>query len=125
MSSLKTELPTPHKLRKAREDGQVAHSKDLTQTLLVLAIFGHILGNAPTILRDFGEMMLMPAGVMGMEFNAAVNVVGTQLLRRMAVMLAPFLMIVLAVGLLAELGQTGFLISFKAAKPSGKKLNVV
>ncbi|HSY29834.1 MAG TPA: EscU/YscU/HrcU family type III secretion system export apparatus switch protein, partial [Burkholderiaceae bacterium] len=31
MSSEKTEQPTSHKLRQAREDGQVAKSKDFTQ----------------------------------------------------------------------------------------------
>lgn len=123
--SEKTEQPTPQKLRKAREDGQVPHSKDFTQTVLVAALFGYLLASAEDIVHDFAEMMLMPAGVLTMEFNLAVNAVATQLLRRALEILAPFLGIVILLGLLAEAGQTGMLISFKAMKPSGKKLNVV
>jgi type III secretion protein U len=122
--SEKTELPTPQKIRKAREDGQVAHSKDLTQTVLVVALFGYTLASADTLVREFGEMILLPAGVLGMDFEQAVNAVATQLLRRGVEMLAPFLGIVIGLGLLVEFAQTGMLISFKALKPSGKKLNV-
>ncbi len=122
--SEKTEEPTPQKIRKAREDGQVAHSKDLTQTVLVVALFSYMLGNAETIMRDFSQMILMPAGLMRMEFDQAVNALATQLLRKSVEMLAPFLGIVIGVGLLVELAQTGMNISFKAAMPSGKKLDV-
>jgi type III secretion protein U len=120
----KTELPTPHRIRKAREEGQVAHSKDFTQTVLVVALFGYVLGNAEALVRDFAEMILMPAGVLALDFDLAVNALATQLLRKGLEMLAPFLGIVIGLGLLVELGQTGMLISFKALEPSGKKLNV-
>jgi len=122
--SEKTEQPTAQKIRKAREDGQVAHSKDLTQTVLVVALFGYMLGNAEAIIRDFAEMILMPAGLMRMDFDAAVNALATELLRKGMEMLAPFLGIVIGLGLLVELAQTGLNISFKAMAPSGKKLNV-
>ena len=42
MSGEKTEQPTHKKLRDARQKGDVAHSKDFTQTLLVLALFGYM-----------------------------------------------------------------------------------
>ena len=38
-SEEKTEQPTPHKLKKAREKGQVAHSKDVITTALTLGVF--------------------------------------------------------------------------------------
>ena len=79
--SEKTEQPTPQKIRKAREDGQVAHSKDTTQTVLVVALFGYMLGNAEALVRRLAGMILMPAGVLGMEFTQAVNALATQLLR--------------------------------------------
>ena len=123
--SEKTELPTPQRLRKAREDGQVPYSKDFTQTVLVASLFGYMLVASDTLVRGFAEMMLMPASVIGMEFEQAVNSVATQLLRRGAKLLAPFIGIVLVVGLLADATQTGMNISFKALKPSGKKLDVV
>ncbi len=122
--SEKTEQPTPHKIRKAREDGQVAHSKDTTQTVLIVALFGYMLGNAETLVRGFASMILMPAGVLGMEFTQAVNALATQLLREAVGLLAPFLGIVIGLGLFTEMAQTGMNFSFKAMMPSGKKLNV-
>lgn len=122
--SEKTEQPTPQRIRKAREEGQVAHSKDFTQTALIMALFGYTLGNAEALVRELTEMMLLPVGVLGMDFDAAVNAVATQLMRRAIEMLAPFLGIVIGIGLLVEFTQTGMLISWKALAPSGKKLDV-
>lgn len=122
--SEKTEQPTPQRIRKAREDGQVAHSKDFTQTILVIALFGYMLGNAEAIIREFSEMILLPATVYGLEFDQAVNTVATQLMRRGIEMLAPFVGLVIGLGLLAEFTQTGMLVSWKALAPSGKKLDV-
>lgn len=122
--SEKTEQPTSQKLRKARQDGQVAHSKDFTQTVLILALFGYLLSDAPSIMRKLGEMMLFPGGLLTMDFDAAVNVLLTEMLRLSIEILAPFLLIVIGLGLFVEMFQTGMLISFKAVKPSGKKLNV-
>lgn len=123
--SEKTEQPTPQKLRKAREEGQVAHSKDLTQTLLIMALFGHLLLTAPEVAETMGAMMVMPAGVLQMDFDAAVNAVATHLLREGLKLLAPYVGIVILLGLLVEFAQTGGNIAFKAIKPSGKKLDVV
>jgi len=123
--SEKTEKPTPQKIRKARQDGQVAHSKDTTQTVLVVALFGYMLGNAEALVRAMASMILMPASVVGMEFHLAVNALATALLIEAAWIVAPFLGIVIGLGLFAEMAQTGMNFSFKAMLPSGKKLNVL
>jgi len=124
MSSEKTEQPTPKKIQKAREDGQVAKSKDFTQTVLILAIFGYMLGDAEATVRRMGEMMVFPAGLLRMNFEDAVNVVVTQMFRDMVWMLLPYLLIVIGLGIFIEALQTNLLISFKSIIPSGKKLNV-
>ena len=41
-SGEKTEEPTPKKLREAREKGQVAQSRDVTSTALLIVIFAYI-----------------------------------------------------------------------------------
>lgn len=123
--SEKTEYPTAKKLRKAREDGQVAHSKDFTQTVLILAIFGYLLTSAESMFKAMGQMMLLPSTVLGMKFEDALNVIVTQLWRESVVLLMPFLLIVIGLGLFIELLQTGMLFSIKAMMPSAKKLNIV
>lgn len=123
--SEKTEKPTPTKLRKAREEGQIAHSKDLTQTVLVAALMGYMLMDAPAIAKRMGEMLVMPAHLMSMEFEAAFNVLVLEMSRAFVALLLPFILIVIIVGLVVEMAQTGMLFAFKSLKPSGKKLNLV
>ncbi len=122
--SEKTEQPTPQKLRKARQDGQAAKSKDFSQTVLILALFGYMLASADDVIRRLGEMLLFPAGLLGLNFWDAVNTVMTQMMRDMVILLLPYLLIVIGLGLFIELLQTGMMFSFKAMMPSGKKLNV-
>lgn len=121
----KTEKPTPTKLRKAREEGQVAHSKDLTQTILMAALMGYMLVDAPAMATRLGEMLIMPAHLMTMEFEAAFNVLLKEMARAFVALLLPFILIVIVMGLVVEMCQTGMLFAFKSLKPSGKKLNVV
>lgn len=123
--SEKTEYPTSTKLRKAREDGQVAKSKDFTQTALILALFGYMLSDAEGLIKAFAELMVLPVNVLGMNFESAVNAVATKLFRDAARIMMPFLLIVIGLGLFVELVQSGMLFSFKAMMPSAKKLNVM
>lgn len=123
--SEKTEKPTPTKLRKAREEGQVAHSKDLTQTILMAALIGYMLVDAAEMAHRMGEMMVMPANLMSMEFEAAFNVLVREMARAFVTLVLPFILIVIVLGLVVEMAQTGMLFAFKSLKPSGKKLNVV
>lgn len=123
--SEKTEYPTSTKLRKAREDGQVAKSKDFTQTALILALFGYMLSDAEGLIKGFSELMLLPVNVLTMNFEDAVNVVVTKLFRDAIRIMMPFLLIVIGVGLFVELMQSGMLFSFKAMMPSAKKLNIM
>lgn len=123
--SEKTEQPTAKKLRKAREDGQVAHSKDFTQTVLILALFGYLLADAERLFQSLAELMLAPLGVLGLGFEDAASTLITSLLKDAVWLLLPFLLIVIGLGLFAEMLQTGMNISFKAMLPSGKKLNVL
>ena len=122
--SEKTEQPTSKKIRQSREEGQVAHSKDFTQTVLILAIFGYILGRAESIFKAFGEMVLMPLSVLKLPFEAAADTVISQLFNEAVWALLPFLLIIIGLGLFVEMAQTGMLFAFKAMMPSAKKLNI-
>ena len=122
--SEKTEQPTAKKLREAREQGQVAHSKDFTQTVLILALFGYLVANAQALVQAFGHIILLPVSMLDMPFEAAARSLFEALLRASIELLAPFMLIVLAVGILAETLQVGVMFAFKAIMPSGKKLDV-
>lgn len=122
--SEKTEQPTAKKLREAREQGNVARSKDFTQTVLILALFGYLVANAQSIVQSFGQIILLPTSLTPMSFEAATQALFEGLLRASIELLAPFLLIALAVGILGETLQVGVMFAFKAIMPSGKKLDV-
>lgn len=125
MSGEKTEQPSAKKLRDSRRKGDVAHSKDFTQTLLVLAIFGYLLGNATGIVEAFGRLVLAPAAFTAMDFDMALKIVLDAVLREAVYITLPFVMIVLGVGIFSEFLQVGIVLAFEKLKPSGKKLNVM
>lgn len=124
MSGEKTEEPTAKKLRDARKKGQVAHSKDFTQTVLVLALFGYLLAMGPSIARECAALLLTPMDFIGQPFGESLAALLPHVLKRAAGILLPFLGLVLIVGIFSEAIQVGVLLSFEAIKPSAKKLNV-
>ncbi|WP_142848228.1 type III secretion system export apparatus subunit SctU [Telmatospirillum sp. J64-1] len=123
--SEKTEQPTAKKLREAREKGEVAYSKDFTQTILILVIFGYFLGNGANIVEDMGKLIALPGAAHDLPFEMALDIVGREVLSLSLRILAPLLVIVIAVGIFADMMQVGVTLAFKALMPSAKKLNVL
>ncbi len=123
MSGEKTEQPTEHKIRQSREEGQVAKSKDFTQALLVGALFGYFLTNSEDIFRRFSEMILYPSQLYEVEFLDAAHMEVDNFLREAVILLSPFVIIVMVVGVFGEMIQTGILFAFKVLIPKGDRLN--
>jgi type III secretion protein U len=125
MSGEKTEQPTPHKIRKAREDGQVPKSKDFTQTLLLGALFGYTLANSAKLARDMGQIILSSSRLHGLEFRGAASELLSSLVWDAILLLLPYLILVIVIGIFGEVVQTGLIFSFKPLMPKGDKLNPV
>lgn len=123
--SEKTEQPTAKKLREAREKGQVAKSRDFTQTVLVVALFAYLLASGTRLVDQLGQLILMPFLYLDQDFQGALNNLLDEFFRESVDMMLPVLLIVLVLGIFIEAIQTGLLISFQALMPSAKKLNVV
>ena len=123
--SEKTEQPTAKKLRDARQRGEVAKSRDFTQTALIVALFAYIVANGQSLVEDFTRLLLVPFSFINVDFRQAVGLVLEEAMRSVALMLLPFLGIVIGVAIFAEAIQTGLLFAFEAIKPSAKKLNVI
>ncbi|ODS93693.1 MAG: EscU/YscU/HrcU family type III secretion system export apparatus switch protein [Comamonas sp. SCN 65-56] len=123
--SEKTEQPTSKKLRDSRQKGDVAYSKDFTQTLLILAIFGYLIAFGGRMVDALAQMILLPSTLLTLGFNEAANTLLDAVLREMAWLVLPFIGIVLAIGIFGDTMQVGILFAFEKLKPSGKKLNVL
>ena len=122
--SEKTEQPTAKKLRDAREKGEVAKSRDFTQTVLIVALFSYVVASGPQLVNQMRQLMLMPFSYLQQDFASALNNLLDEMFKEAVSVMLPFLMIVLVLGIFVEAMQTGMLISFKSLMPSAKKLNV-
>jgi type III secretion protein U len=125
MSGEKTEQPTAKKIRDARERGEVAQSKDFTQTVLVVALFAYLIVMGGYITREIMALMVLPTTFIGGDFRQAISIILAEMMQASFALLLPVLLIVLVLGIFVEAFQTGLNISFEALKPSAKKLNIV
>ena len=95
--SEKTEQPTSKKLRDSRQKGDVAYSKDFTQTLLILAIFGYLVAASGRIVQALAQMIVLPSTLLKLGFNEAANTLVESLLREAAWVVLPFIGAIVAV----------------------------
>jgi type III secretion protein U len=123
MSGDKTERPTPKRLRDARKKGEVASSKEVVSSALILAFLGLLLGTSGSLIAQFQTIMLMPAGALTEPFDTAVGKLFDGYLHAVLVLLAPFLLISIVVPIVGFTFQFGLLLSAESVKPSLKKLN--
>ncbi|OGB89215.1 flagellar biosynthesis protein FlhB [candidate division WOR-1 bacterium RIFCSPHIGHO2_01_FULL_53_15] len=122
----KSEEPTPHRLREAREKGQVAKSKEVTTAFLLLLTYFLFRYLGPFMWRNLVEMaqaifQLVPEA---REFN--LPFVGYLLLlglRALALILLPIFGITFLAALLAESMQTGFVVALDPLSPKLERIN--
>lgn len=112
----KTEAPTAHRLSEARQQGNVARSGDLTAACVLLA--------AVVLLYSLGfkaltGMKVLTQAMLGNEFSANptrvddLDVLVTFVGRVMLEAVAPLCLGMMAVALLASVGQVGLLFTLK------------
>ena len=121
----KTEAATPRRLEKAREEGQVARSRELATVLLLAGGVGGLWAMGPLM---FGKVGL----VMEQSFlfdrrqaldPAAMLTHTTDLVARSLFALVPLFLLLAVLALVAPNLLGGFLVSAKSLKPQLSKLN--
>ncbi len=123
----KTEQPTPKKLEKGRERGQVAVSQEVKSWAVLMGGALGILFLAPQIMRDVGKTMLVfleSPHAIDLDF-ATMQEALAGLVATLAIALAPFLGLVLMFGLAAGLAQVGWIWAPAKIKPEVKKISLV
>ena len=125
MSSEKTELPTPKKLRDSRKKGEVAISKDVTHVMTVGLTFSVLFFDLPETRQAINALFDVALQRMNQPFEAAVGELLQKMVYALWGVLWPFLLAA-ALGVLAGTwSQIGFLIAPEAAAPSFKKFDAV
>ncbi|MEB5934189.1 type III secretion system export apparatus subunit SctU [Pseudomonas mosselii] len=125
MSAEKTEQPTRAKLRDARRNGQVARSKELVSTVLILSLVALPMGFPDYFLGHLGELMLLPAPLLHLPFHQALEVMLGQLLQELLWLTLPFLLTTVLAGIAGNLLQTGFVFSGQSLAPDLKKVSLL
>lgn len=125
-SGEKTEEPTPHKLREAREKGQVAKSKDLTTAILLMVSFFALKASSVHVWETIMQLVNVSFDFMGTDFTPSVAGYLLELVMKtfLMAMMPLFITNIIAV-LLVELLQTQFLFSFGPLEPKLEKLNPI
>ncbi|ELP5717502.1 flagellar biosynthesis protein FlhB (plasmid) [Enterobacter asburiae] len=121
----KTEEPTPQRREKARKEGQIPRSKELTSLLMLLAGWGLVLLGGDMALRMLAHILQS-----GLSFDRTLVVDTTAMLRQlrqllgMAIMsVAPILLGMLTIALGAPSLLGGIQLGGKAFKFDVKRLN--
>ena len=121
----KTEMPTPKKLRDARQKGQVCSSRDIVSTAILIVLFALLGWMGLALVDDVSEML----GVVGRRlaedpFEATRPVMG---LTALVICKHSFIFVLVAavIGIAANVAQIGFLFTIEPIIPKMEKLNPV
>jgi flagellar biosynthetic protein FlhB len=123
----KTEEPTARRLEKAKEDGQVLRSQDMTIAAVTATVIAAMyLGGfwmGPRFVDTFTEALTIPANY-AFEANLALNRLSILALDSFVTVTPVFVLaIIAAIGSATALG--GFVFSAKAFAPKASKLNPI
>ncbi len=125
-SGEKTEEPTPHKLSEARKKGQIAKSKELTASILMIISFYSLKIYAVNIWGNLSQLSRSVFELVSDEFSIAL---AGQLLNEVLFLffrsVLPIFVTIFAVAAVVEVLQTGFLVSLDPLSPKLSKLNPI
>ncbi len=119
----KTEMPTPKKLRDARQKGQVCTSKDVVSTAILLVTLAITGAMAVALTDDISELIRYIGLRVGENDTFAVREASKMTLVIVCKYSFVFVLVAAAVGVIANVVQIGFLLSFEPLKPDLKKIN--
>ncbi|OZG74349.1 EscU/YscU/HrcU family type III secretion system export apparatus switch protein [Hahella sp. CCB-MM4] len=123
--SEKTEKPTPKKLRDARKKGQVAHSKELVSTALMIAIYGLLFATGYHLVQELQNLIALPAQFYELPFQEALKEMLNGVAEKTLGILMPFILLVIVVAISANVGHVGPLFALESVKFDLKKISPV
>lgn len=125
--SQKTEDPTPKKIEKAREKGQVATSQEIKSWLILLAGAMALYVMAPSMMVDIqrmGRNLLESAHAIPMD-PAHLRLLLADVLLKVGIIMAPLAVLLVVISVTASVGQSGLLIAASKIKPETSKISPI
>lgn len=123
-SQEKTEEASPRKLKKAREKGQVPHSRDLPSTFILVTAVFYLWFTWDWTLQTLKAMLIIIPSLFTLDFHQALQAsIQTLLLDGLLTLAIPFSLVLMIAGVVGNLVQFGFLFSFNPILPNLDKIN--
>lgn len=125
-SGEKSEQATPRRREEARKKGEVAKSREIPSVLVLLTglLVLFLLGRQLTgSLANFTAQMLGRAGTLSIT-PSTVQALGREMITFLLAALAPLLLAVMAMALLANYVQVGALFAVELLKPDFSKIDI-
>jgi flagellar biosynthetic protein FlhB len=122
----KTEAPTEKKRRESREEGQVAFSKELSSAALLAGIVLTLVATSPIILDAMEQLMtqIFQELAQGEELSIdGIFILSEEILSIILPAFAPFVAVIIFVGIFSSVLQVGVQITFKAITPKFNKIS--
>src|SRR5262245_12537381 len=120
-----TEKPTPKRLQDARKDGDIAKSKELTSTVMIVAWLAMAWLAVPFVTHHVTALFERTFDAIGRVGSAPTTGLWIQAFRTLLIVTIPLLGFALAIGILAEFLQVGGLFVPKRVSPQVDRLNPV
>lgn len=121
----KTEKATPRRRQKAREEGQVLRSQDIPISATLVAVFILFIFYLPfafyTLFKYFRYTFTNHQYI----FSSAMENFVMYTFKVLALLLLPVMMVLLAVGVISNIAQFGFLFTLKPLTPKLDRINPI
>ena len=121
----KTEKPTPHKLKEAKNKGQVSKSTELNAiiTLVVFVVLAYAFWQQGML--DYKHMATKYIVMAGQVSNSpqVLGALLSDIVWDSLAIILPFMGILMLVGVMINIGQTGFILTAFPLKPDFTKMN--
>ena len=124
-SGEKTEMPTPKKLRDAREKGQVCTSKDIVSTAILIVLFAVLAWMGGALMDDMEELLRFIGGRVGDNTMDSVRQSSAMAVMVILKHTLIFVLIAAVIGIVGNIAQIGFLFTFEPLIPKLEKLSPV
>ena len=124
-SGEKTEMPTPKKLRDARQKGQVCTSKDIVSTAILVVLFALLGWMGVALMEDMEGLLRFLSG--RIAENDAIALRESSKMTAVLICKHSFIFVAVAavIGIAANMAQIGVLFTFEPIIPKMEKLNPV
>ena len=124
-SGEKTEMPTPKKLRDARQKGQVCTSKDIVSTAILVVLFVLLGWMGVALMEDMEGLLRFLSGRIAENDEIALR--ESSKMTALLICKHSFIFVIVAavIGIAANMAQIGVLFTFEPIIPKLEKLNPV